>query len=89
MVTNHGGAQMTFHFNGTDVMLYGAMRGNHGRYQVAVDNGTFVTETGLQQDPGIFRALLFQSHGLHQGPHTLMLTNIDDQKFVDIDFVRF
>ena len=89
MVTDHGGAQMTFHFNGTDVILYGAKRGNHGRYQVAVDNGTLDTESGFAQDPGLFQALLFQSHGLHQGPHTMILTNIDDLKFVDVDFVRF
>jgi hypothetical protein len=89
MVAMHAGAQMTFHFNGTDVMLYGAKRSNHGKYQVAVDNGTLDTEDGFAQDPDLFRVLLFQSHGLHQEPHTMILTNVDDQKFVDVDFVRF
>ncbi|KAF8634680.1 hypothetical protein AX15_000781 [Amanita polypyramis BW_CC] len=88
MGTSSQNTTMTFQFTGMDVMLYGAQRGNHGNYQVSVDNQTHGSQNGYAPDPGNFQVLLFESHGTDQGDHVLTITNLEN-KWLDIDFVTW
>ncbi len=88
MATTAQNASMTFKYIGTDVQLYGAQRGNHGRYQVTLDNFTYSPQSGYAPDPGNFQVVLFESHDVQQGNHTVTITNVDNDKWLDIDFVR-
>ncbi|KAK2461099.1 hypothetical protein APHAL10511_006878 [Amanita phalloides] len=89
MATTTQNATMTFNYNGTDVTLYGAQRGNHGRYQVTVDHTTYDPQSGYAADPGKFQVTLFESHGLQQGNHTVKISDIDGGQWLDIDFVTW
>ncbi|KIL63932.1 hypothetical protein M378DRAFT_163893 [Amanita muscaria Koide BX008] len=89
MRVSKGGAKMTFRYTGTDVAAYGAKRGNHGRYQVAIDSTSFDPVSGAASGNGIYQALLFQSQGIKQGAHTFTITNLDDTQFLDIDFMTW
>lgn len=88
MATTAQNASMAFRYIGTDVQLYGAQRGNHGRYQVTLDNFTYSPQSGYAPDPGNFQVVLFESHDLQQGNHTVTITNVDSDMWLDIDFVR-
>ncbi|KAF8346320.1 hypothetical protein F5887DRAFT_961364 [Amanita rubescens] len=89
MGTTAQNASMTFRYCGTDVQLYGAQRGNHGRYQVTLDNFTYSPQSGFAPDPGNFQVVLFESHDVPQGNHTVIITNADNDKWLDIDFVTW
>lgn len=85
--TNIAGAVASFTFNGTGVQIFGAKRGNHGEYQIKVDDSLFPPVSGKATDPGLFQQPLFSTTGLNQGLHLVTLTN-QENAFVDIDFVR-
>lgn len=78
---------MTFSFYGTQVEIFGALRGNHGRYSVDVDgvptaNGQ---TTGLS-DTDIFKSRLAIAQGLALGEHKVEIKNLDNL-FLDVDYV--
>lgn len=87
--TSVQGATATLSFYGTACYFFGAERGNHGRYTVQVDDNQPQTFSGLQPDPGLFQQSLFSQEDLPLGNHTLLITNADANKFVDIDFLVF
>lgn len=84
--TNIAGAVASFTFNGTGVQIFGAKRGNHGNYQIKVDDTLFPPVSGKAPDPGLYQQPLFSTTGLNQGLHLVTLTN-QENAFVDIDFV--
>jgi len=89
MKTNTQNTTMTFTYNGTDLTLYGAQRSNHGNYQVVVDGTANSPQSGYNAQ-GNFQVVLFQSHGLSQGNHTVTLTNQGaNSLYLDIDFVTW
>ncbi|KAG9083510.1 hypothetical protein FS749_005972 [Ceratobasidium sp. UAMH 11750] len=90
------GSQASFRFNGTSVYIFGAKRGNHGRYSVKLDNEQpqeFDGYAPIQPDgtDGIYQVPLYARAGLTDGLHNITLTNDGETKsaqpFVDIDFV--
>ncbi|KAG8702610.1 hypothetical protein FRC08_003383 [Ceratobasidium sp. 394] len=92
------GSQMSLTFNGTAVYIFGAKRGNHGHYNVTIDNDQpqrFDGYAGMQRDgtDGIFQAPLFVRTGLPNDLHTVVLTNDGGgdirRPFVDIDFITW
>lgn len=87
MKTNTQNTTMTFTYNGTDLTLYGAQRSNHGNYQVVVDGTANSPQSGYNAQ-GNFQVVLYQSHGLSQGNHTVTITNQGaNSLYLDIDFV--
>ncbi|KDQ27513.1 hypothetical protein PLEOSDRAFT_28805, partial [Pleurotus ostreatus PC15] len=87
--SNTQDASLSFSFNGTAVEIFGAKRGNHGDYQITIDNVTS-TSSG-RADPSVFKTSLFSISNLAQGFHTVTLTNKptdNNHNFVDIDFSR-
>lgn len=87
--TNRDQSSVSFTFNGTGVQIFGARRGNHGNFQIAIDNNTFPSISGASSQDK-FQDSLFSTTALTQGLHTLTLTNQPtdgNHNFVDIDFV--
>ncbi|KAJ7875322.1 hypothetical protein B0H14DRAFT_3130764 [Mycena olivaceomarginata] len=83
------GSSATFTFNGTQVYVFGAKRGNHGPYSVTLD-GTQTLFDGFSAT-AIF-GTLFVSDVLKQGKHTVTVTNqlTDTTKpFLDLDFITW
>ncbi|KAF8715251.1 hypothetical protein RHS03_00034, partial [Rhizoctonia solani] len=92
------GSQATFQFNGTDVWIFGAKRGNHGNFIVTIDNGQAQRIDGYaprQPDgvDGVYQFPIFSRTGLSDGLHTVTLTNDNGgsttRPFVDIDFITW
>ncbi|KAF7368328.1 hypothetical protein MVEN_00154200 [Mycena venus] len=86
------GSSVTFTFNGTQVFVFGAKRGNHGLYSVTLDGYLFQTLFDGSASPEIIPAPLFASDILELGQHTVTLTNqwTDPSKpFLDIDFITW
>ena len=75
---------MSFTFFGTSVGIYGAKRGNHGPYQVQVDNHQYPVGNGVAT-PDAFNQTLFSTN-LQKGLHTVTLTNAANA-YVDVDYV--
>ncbi|TRM60086.1 hypothetical protein BD626DRAFT_408047 [Schizophyllum amplum] len=86
-LTNTSGSKASFSFNGTDVYVYGAKRGNHGQYTVALD-GSSNTFDGYSK-PDEFQVALFTAGSLSTNKmHTVTITCEDDAYF-DIDFITW
>ncbi|KAJ8495396.1 hypothetical protein ONZ45_g12880 [Pleurotus djamor] len=89
--TNRDQSSVSFTFNGTGVQIFGARRGNHGNFQITIDNNAFPSISGASaQDK--FQDSLFSTTALTQGLHTLTLTNQPtdgNHNFVDIDFITW
>ena len=88
-LTSTSGASATLTFNGTAVWIYGAMRSNHGPYNVTLDGQ-------LYQDNGyyggdIFQQVLFSAADLDGSkPHTLSIINSpanSTRSYLDVDSV--
>lgn len=77
---------MSFTFFGTSVGIYGAKRGNHGPYQVQVDNQQFPAGNGVAS-PDAFNQTLF-STSLQKGVHTVTLTN-GANTYLDVDYISW
>jgi hypothetical protein len=76
-------------FTGSGVYIFGALRINHGGFNVTVDG---VTTTGMSfGNPFVFQALLFGQGNLPYGKHEVVFTNAfgtgTAPLFVDLDFV--
>ncbi|KAF9462269.1 hypothetical protein BDZ94DRAFT_1166160 [Collybia nuda] len=87
-LTSTSGAVASFAFNGTGVQIFGAKRGNHGSFQVKVDDTLFPSISGNAADPGLYQQQLFSTTTLNQGLHVVTLTN-QEKAFVDIDFITW
>ncbi|KAG8774082.1 hypothetical protein FRC19_001577 [Serendipita sp. 401] len=85
------GAEFTFNFTGTAVWLFGALRDNHGLYNVTLD-GTTVTRDGYGAGVGLYQQVLFEARDLTPGPHTITLTNNRNSTLFanrDLDFITW
>ncbi|KAF8598676.1 hypothetical protein BDV93DRAFT_609693 [Ceratobasidium sp. AG-I] len=87
-------SKATFEFKGIGVYIFGAKRGNHGYYQVAIDDEPAQQFDGFaptQPDgtDGVYQYPLYSKAGLKDGTHKVTLTNIvnGDRPYVDIDFI--
>lgn len=83
-VSQAANATMSFTFFGTSVGIYGAKRGNHGPYQVQVDNQQYPVGNGVSTPDG-FNQTLFSTN-LQKGLHTVTLTNTANT-YLDVDYV--
>ncbi|TFK20942.1 hypothetical protein FA15DRAFT_696663 [Coprinopsis marcescibilis] len=83
-------ASMTFTFSGTEVGIYGARRGNHGRYEVTLD-GELVTTGEGNASPDAFRAELWKpDQRLEMGRHEVTIRNRPtsaDRQWLDVDYL--
>ncbi|EDR11964.1 uncharacterized protein LACBIDRAFT_313970 [Laccaria bicolor S238N-H82] len=85
-LTQSANTTMSFTFFGTSVGIYGAKRGNHGPYQVQVDNQQFPAGNGVAS-PDAFNQTLF-STSLQKGVHTVTLTN-GANTYLDVDYISW
>ncbi|KAF9526515.1 hypothetical protein CPB83DRAFT_857656 [Crepidotus variabilis] len=85
-LTNVKGASVSFQFYGSSVSIFGAVRSNHGKYHVQLDNTTFPSVSGAATTER-FNYTLFSSK-LDQGLHNVTLMN-DENAFLDVDYVVF
>lgn len=76
---------MFFGFNGTSAAIYGAKRGNHGQYNVTIDNFNTTSASGAS-DTEQFQQLLYTSGDLDSGFHNMTILNVDGN-FLDVDYV--
>ncbi|KAG9316491.1 hypothetical protein JVU11DRAFT_2532 [Chiua virens] len=75
-------ATATFNFNGTQIWLYGAHRGNHGTYTIQLDSASYPNLNGGGADA--FQQSLFNT-SISQGSHTLKLINTGSGNTSDVD----
>ncbi|KAF9568210.1 hypothetical protein CPC08DRAFT_655083 [Agrocybe pediades] len=79
------GDSLLFEYYGTAVTVFGAHRGNHGTYQVTLDNGPAFTGNGSGSDA--FMQNLYTGNG-PLGPHTVSIMN-QENTFFDVDYITF
>lgn len=88
-LTSSYGASATLTFNGTAVWIYGAMRSNHGPYNVTLDGVLYQDDGYYASD--IFQQVLFSAVGLDgTTPHTVSIINSPTdpiQQLLDVDYV--
>ncbi|EAU91141.2 hypothetical protein CC1G_03309 [Coprinopsis cinerea okayama7 len=85
MLTNKAGEAMSFKFTGSEAAIYGALRGNHGRFEVQVNQSIPTSRSGSAQ-VDVFRDPLFREE-FPQGEHSVILRNLEEGKYLDVDFV--
>jgi len=78
---------MSFSFYGSAVSILGSKRPNHGNYHVELDDQVFPQVNGASTD--IFNQTLFTAQGLSLGFHNISITNDDNGRFLDVDYVSF
>ncbi|KDR74995.1 hypothetical protein GALMADRAFT_122490 [Galerina marginata CBS 339.88] len=86
-ITEVKGESMSFKFFGTSVWVFGAKRGNHGNYIVQINEDPYLQFNG-QSAPDEFNQMLFNST-VDLGTHNLTISNDEESKFLDIDYVAF
>lgn len=86
--TSAQGATATINFNGTGIWLFGGKRHNYGTYTISVDGQTTTNGNATSGGP-IFNQLLGAASGLHNGAHTVVLTNTGSGTAVDLDSLVF
>ncbi|KIJ67685.1 hypothetical protein HYDPIDRAFT_83283 [Hydnomerulius pinastri MD-312] len=85
--SNVTGGTASFSFNGTAFWIYGAKRDNHGTFSVSVNGQTYANNNGYA-NPYTFQQVLFNTSGLAQGTHQVLITNTGtNNQYVDIDLV--
>lgn len=87
MMCSRAGENATFSFVGTAVWLYGALRSNHGLYNVTLDGNT-VQRDGFGVD--LYKQVLFAATDLTPGPHEVVLTNTRNSSTfanLDLDYI--
>ncbi|KAL0956674.1 hypothetical protein HGRIS_002804 [Hohenbuehelia grisea] len=87
--TSKIGASAKITFRGTGIWIFGAMRCNHGLYNVSVDGGPVATGSGFA-DNERFQVPLFSAQNLDFRTHDIIVTNsplTSQEPFVDIDFL--
>jgi hypothetical protein len=83
---------MALDFNGTEIWVYGAKRGNHGNYSgklitynhehntkeiVSLDGSDPQDQSGMIPDPGTYQSVLYQATKLDgTRPHHIQVTNL-------------
>ncbi|KAG8807719.1 hypothetical protein FRC17_004295, partial [Serendipita sp. 399] len=89
------GTQFLLVFGGFETLiaiqrrLYGALRDNHGLYNVTLDGET-VTRDGL--GTGLYKQVLFGAENLTPGPHSITLTNNRNSTLLgnrDLDYITW
>ncbi|KAF9453635.1 hypothetical protein P691DRAFT_579221 [Macrolepiota fuliginosa MF-IS2] len=92
MATNTTNATVSFTFFGNSIKIYGGKRGNHGPFQVQVDDKVYDEQDGFAPDPGVFQWMMFSanaSDGLKDDHHNVTVSNRGAAAFLDIDFVTW
>ncbi|CUA72036.1 hypothetical protein RSOLAG22IIIB_10001 [Rhizoctonia solani] len=86
-LTNVGGATASVQFQGNAVYLYGGTLDDHGTFNVQLDNHDPV---GLNGSTNGYhpRVLLYYADGLGSGNHKLTVTNTQDGKYLDVDYIQ-
>ena len=88
MLTNVTGGSMTFTFYGTAIEIFGAFRFNHGQFRVTLDQKSQDLSGLPFSGNDVFRKPLFRAGSLALAQHTIVLENLEDGKFLDVDSVR-
>ncbi|RXK37667.1 hypothetical protein M231_05079 [Tremella mesenterica] len=97
--SNTTGDSASLTWTGTDIVIHGARRFNHGWYSVSLDSGDKVYYDGRHIETQQYQYPIFNGTGLSDGLHTIVLTNecwkdptrtTDGQLnvYVDIDFIQ-
>ncbi|WRT68204.1 uncharacterized protein IL334_005179 [Kwoniella shivajii] len=73
--TTEDGDTATIVFVGTDVMVFGAKRPNHGFLSGSIDGGEKQYMNGTARDPELYQQVLFEAHNLDNATHTVIMTN--------------
>ncbi|CAE7145151.1 unnamed protein product [Rhizoctonia solani] len=86
-LTNVGGATASVQFQGNAVYLYGGTLDDHGTFNVQIDNHDPV---GLNGSTNGYhpRVLLYYADGLGSGNHKLTVTNTQNGKYLDVDYIQ-
>ncbi|CAE6437706.1 unnamed protein product [Rhizoctonia solani] len=86
-LTNVGGATASVQFQGNAVYLYGGTLDDHGTFNVQLDDHNPV---GLNGSTNGYhsRALLYYADGLGPGNHKLTVTNTQDGRYLDVDYIQ-
>ena len=88
-LTTQFGASASVTFNGTDVWIFGAKRGNHAPYNTTLD-GSQSNDNGYSSVDR-FQQVLFHQPNLTSGSHTVSIADsVQDsgKPYLDIDWVR-
>ncbi|QRV82733.1 hypothetical protein RhiJN_10748 [Ceratobasidium sp. AG-Ba] len=85
-LTNRGGASASIEFNGTGVYLYGGTLENHGAFTIELDDHPPVVLNGSTNGYH-YQVPLYYADGLGPGSHKLTVTNTDNGKYLDIDYI--
>lgn len=86
MSTKTNGESVSFTFYGTEVQVFGAAHPDHGHFKAGV-NGSLAEFPGGSSG-NYWQQLLFKQSNLPLGQHTVRLVNVEDDKSLDIDYVR-
>ncbi|KAF9010572.1 hypothetical protein BDQ17DRAFT_930237 [Cyathus striatus] len=81
--TSTQGAQAVVKFNGTGIQVFGSKRSTYGSFNLQVDGGSTFVCNGTSSGNPLFQQLLCSTR-LSNGPHTAVLTNLQNSP-VDID----
>ncbi|KAJ1300306.1 hypothetical protein OPQ81_005128 [Rhizoctonia solani] len=85
--TNVGGATASVQFQGNAVYLYGGTLDDHGTFNVQIDDHTPVGLNGSSKGYHP-RVLLYYADGLGPGNHKLTVTNTQNGKYLDVDYIQ-
>jgi hypothetical protein len=84
--TNARDAKATITFTGTSVQVFGAKRDDHGKYSVTLD-GTLAGSYDGRSALDMFKQPLYTALSLPMGLHTVVVTNLEEGQYLDIDYV--
>ncbi|KAG8688164.1 hypothetical protein FRC11_005954 [Ceratobasidium sp. 423] len=86
-LTNVGGATASVQFQGNAVYLYGGTLDDHGTFNVQIDDHNPV---GLNGSTNGYhpRVLLYYADGLGSGNHKLTVTNTQNDRYLDVDYIQ-
>jgi hypothetical protein len=84
--TNSRDAKAFITFNGTGVQIFGSKTDDHGRYSVSLDGATAASFDGKGVGES-FQTSLYSARNLPIGQHTVTITNLEEGRYLDIDYV--
>ncbi|KAL1690567.1 hypothetical protein GGG16DRAFT_113898 [Schizophyllum commune] len=82
-------ATATFHFNGTDIYVYGAKRFNHRLYTVDLDGAAKTYDGHPRSGEDEFQDVLYSANDLDpETPHTIIVS-CEQNSYLDIDYITW
>lgn len=85
-------ASATLEFYGTAIQIYGALRPNHGTFEVELDGETTAGDGFAEEHETQFQVPLFETNDLVNGAHTITFRNTGSEPgrlLNDIDLIRW